>query len=235
MLWLFFCLFLNSGDVWQCGVDLQQDSKMIMLELQNVEIGLNGRRLFKPVNLKVAAGEIVTIMGPSGCGKSTLLAFVSGALSSAFSYSGQVMLNSEPINDLPMERRRIGILFQDDLLFPHMNVEENLMFAIPHFVQGEQRREKVRAALERGELVGFEKRDIATLSGGQKARISLLRTLLAEPRAVLLDEPFSRLDEKLKENFRSFVKRQIESLKIPALLVTHDAADVAGEQLLQLV
>ncbi len=205
-----------------------------MLELQNVKISLGAIALFPPLNISVCDAEIVTVMGPSGCGKSTLLALISGALSGAFTYSGSVKLNGNDVLTEPMEKRHIGILFQDDLLFPHMNVAENLMFALPQNIKGEGRTEAVRKALADAELSGFEKRDITTLSGGQRARVSLLRTLLAKPQAVLLDEPFSKLDETLRGNFRVFVREQVKQMNIPALLVTHDEADILGKQLVHL-
>lgn len=205
-----------------------------MLELQQVEITLGATALFPPLNITVCDAEIVTVMGPSGCGKSTLLALISGALSDEFSYSGSVKLNGVDVLSEPMEKRQIGILFQDDLLFPHMNVAENLMFALPQEVKGEKRIEAMKKALADAELSGFEKRDITTLSGGQRARVSLLRTLLARPKAVLLDEPFSKLDETLRGNFRIFVREQVRQMNIPALLVTHDDADILGKQLVHL-
>lgn len=205
-----------------------------MLELQQVEITLGATALFPPLNITVCDAEIVTVMGPSGCGKSTLLALISGALSGEFSYSGSVKLNGVDVLSEPMEKRQIGILFQDDLLFPHMNVAENLMFALPQEVKGEKRIEAMKKALADAELSGFEKRDITTLSGGQRARVSLLRTLLARPKAVLLDEPFSKLDETLRGNFRIFVREQVRQMNIPALLVTHDDADILGKQLVHL-
>lgn len=205
-----------------------------MLELQQVEVFLEDASLFSPLNITVGDAEIVTVMGPSGCGKSTLLALISGALSGEFTFSGKVKLNGVDVVREPMERRHIGILFQDDLLFPHMNVAENLMFALPADIKRENRGEAIRKALADAELFGFEKRDIATLSGGQRARVSLLRTLLAKPRAVLLDEPFSKLDETLRGNFRKFVREQIKQMAIPALLVTHDEADVLGEHVVHL-
>lgn len=205
-----------------------------MLELQKIEIFLGTTALFPPLDIVVASGEIVTVMGPSGCGKSTLLALISGALTGEFSYAGSVKLGGVDVLKQPMEKRHIGILFQDDLLFPHMNVAENLMFAMPADIKGEARFQEVSRALEDAELAGFEKRDIATLSGGQRARVSLLRTLFARPEAVLLDEPFSKLDEALRENFRNFVREQVQQMNIPALLVTHDESDVLGRQLIHL-
>lgn len=173
-------------------------------------------------------------MGPSGCGKSTLLAAVCGALEPGFGLSGKLLLNGRPLIEVAMEQRRIGIIFQDDLLFPHLDVLGNMLFGLPSSMDRKQKRERVRETLGLAGLSGFEKRDIATLSGGQKARISLLRALLAEPEAILLDEPFSSLDQELRSAMRIFTFDQIVRLNIPAVLVTHDPEDAPGTQILQL-
>ena len=194
----------------------------------------SGKELFPKISISVDPGEITTVMGSSGCGKSTLLAVVSGNLSRYFSYSGTISLKEKRIDSVPMEKRRIGILFQDDLLFPHFNIEQNLEFAIPQGTPKEERKKIVKDALKQAELSGFEKRDPATLSGGQRARISLLRTLISKPDAILLDEPFSKLDQKLKETIRTFVFSTIKKMNIPALLVTHDPADLPGGRVINL-
>ena len=165
-------------------------------------------------------------MGPSGCGKSSLLSYLCGTLEPAFRASGRVLLDGVAIDALPPERRRIGILFQDDLLFPHLSVGENLAFALPAAVRGRRERwARVEAALREADLAGFAGRDPATLSGGQRARVALLRTLLAEPRALLLDEPFGTLDRDLGERVRRFVLDHAREANLPTLLVTHDPAD----------
>lgn len=121
----------------------------------------------------------------------------------------------------------MGLLFQDDLLFPHLSVGQNLAFALPGQIRDvKARRQRVEQTLDNIGLAGFHNRDPATLSGGQRARVSLMRTLLAEPQALLLDEPFSKLDAVLRTQFRAFVFEQIERQRIPTLLVTHDPADV---------
>jgi len=196
------------------------------LELKRVRIALNGTELIPETSLTVRPGEVVTVMGPSGSGKSSLLAYLCGTLAREFQADGEVWIDGVEVTRFPVERRRIGILFQDDLLFPHMTVGENLLFAIPRSVKSRrQRRDRMRQALAEAGLAGTEARDPATLSGGQRARVALLRTLLARPHAVLLDEPFSSLDEELKASIRSFVFDHVRAQGLPTLMVTHAAED----------
>jgi putative thiamine transport system ATP-binding protein len=201
------------------------------LRLTRVRIALHGRELVPPLDLTVRGGECVTVMGRSGCGKSSLLAFISGALDPVFTATGTVLVGGDDVTSLPPAKRRIGIQFQDDLLFPHMSVGGNLAFALPAAVRAAaQRRARVEEALAECGLPGFARRDPATLSGGQRARVALMRTLLAEPRVLLLDEPFNRLDAELREDFRRFVFAHATQRRLPVLLVTHDAADADAAQ-----
>ena len=198
-----------------------------MLNIKNLTISNAEKSLFSAMSLAVDEGEVVTLTGVSGSGKSTLLNWMIGDLDPSFSASGELWLNSLRCDTLPIEARHIGLLFQDDLLFPQLSVGQNLAFALPaKFRDAKARRQRVEQTLSDIGLVGFHDRDPATLSGGQRARVSLMRTLLAEPRALLLDEPFSKLDAVLRTQFRAFVFEQIERQKIPTLLVTHDPADV---------
>jgi len=199
------------------------------LEIADLGLRIGDRVLVSGFHLTVGAGEITTLMGPSGCGKSSLLSHLCGTLDPAFEASGRVWLEGVAIDALPPERRRLGILFQDDLLFPHLSVGENLAFALPPTVRGRrERRARVEAALCEADLAGFARRDPATLSGGQRARVALMRTLLAEPRALLLDEPFGKLDQGLRHRVRSFVFDHARAAGLPTLLVTHDPADAVA-------
>ena len=167
-------------------------------------------------------------MGVSGSGKSSLLAAVCGTLGAGMAFDGVISLNGHHIDQLPTEQRKVGILFQDDLLFAHMTVRENLLFAVRAAARGDHqhREDKVRQGLFDLEMEDFAEADPATLSGGQRARVSLMRALLAEPLALLLDEPFSKLDMALRARLRKFVFDRVIAREIPVLLVTHDDADI---------
>ena len=199
------------------------------LRLQDVGIEVGGRVLVRALSLVVEPGECVTVMGPSGCGKSTLLAYVAGTLAAPFRARGHVHIGERDVTRLPPEARRMGILFQDDLLFPHLSVGGNLAFALPAYLRGKaERSARIESALAEADLAGFADRDPATLSGGQRARVAVMRTLLSEPAALLLDEPFNKLDARLREDFRRFVFAHAMERSLPVLLVTHDAEDAAA-------
>jgi putative thiamine transport system ATP-binding protein len=183
-------------------------------------------RVIVALDAEVTPGEVLTIMGPSGSGKSTALAAIIGTLGPDFRLSGRLMLDGRDVTGLPTRARGIGLLFQDDVLFPHLSVGGNLAFALPAALRGyKARRGAIEAALAKAGLAGFADRDPGTLSGGERARVALMRTLLAEPRALLLDEPFSRLDAGLRDRIRAFVLDLIRAERIPAILVTHQADD----------
>ncbi len=216
---------------------LKSQAATAALGLHGVTLTLPGRTLVRDLTLNVPAGEIVTLMGPSGVGKSSLLAWIGGFLAAPFAASGNVTIGAASLAALPPHERAVGILFQDDLLFPHLSVAGNLLFGLPAEVRGaSQRRREVDRALVDADLAGFAERDPATLSGGQRQRVALLRTLLARPRALLLDEPFSKLDDALREDFRRFVLTRARALGLPTLLVTHDERDAraAGGRVIEL-
>ncbi|HSP26400.1 MAG TPA: ATP-binding cassette domain-containing protein [Saliniramus sp.] len=208
------------------------------LVLADVSIAIAGAPLFSRLSVSIPPGGITTVIGPSGSGKSTLLAFIGGFLDSTFEASGEVRLNDRALTGLPPEQRCVGILFQDDLLFPHLSVGGNLAFGLHASITGRaRRRAAVDEALEQAGLGGFYDRDPTTLSGGQRARAALMRTLLALPEALLLDEPFSKLDRDLRNEFRGFVFSHARSRGLPTLMVTHDVedAEAAGGEVIDLL
>jgi len=200
---------------------------MSALVLDHVDIKLNGKTLIA-LNETVDRGNVLTVMGPSGAGKSSLLSFINGSLDANFERSGRVTLQDRDITDLPPHERRVGILFQDPLLFPHMSVAENLLFAIPPGGEKAERLAQVSSALETAGLKDFEARDPATLSGGQAARVALMRVLLSSPDALLLDEPFSKLDTARRDQLRQFVFAEARRRMLPVVMVTHDENDAAA-------
>jgi putative thiamine transport system ATP-binding protein len=196
------------------------------LQLNLRELRVAGRVLLRSLQLDVPGGAVHTLMGDSGCGKSTLLAALCGTAAPAVALDGDVSVEGVRVEQLPPRERGMAILFQDDLLFPHMTVRENLLFAVPAGPRV-AREAAVARALQDLELPTLADADPATLSGGQRSRVALMRALLARPRAVLLDEPFARLDAGLRQRMRDFTFATIRARQIPALLVTHDAADIA--------
>ena len=203
---------------------------MTGLQLLNFRIDRAGQPLVA-INTRIAPGQVLTIMGPSGSGKSTLISALIGTLLPGFSYSGQIVLEGQDITRLPPQSRRIGILFQDDVLFPHLSVGGNLAFGLPASLRPRAARQaRIAAALTEMGLEGFASRDPASLSGGQRARVALLRTLLAQPRALLLDEPFARLDADLRAQVRALVFARARAQGLPVILVTHDPDDARAAQ-----
>ncbi|PSV03466.1 ABC transporter ATP-binding protein [Photobacterium leiognathi subsp. mandapamensis] len=189
----------------------------------------NGDILLASFSLHIAKGEIVTLMGPSGCGKSTLLNYLAGHLNPEFTAKGALTLNNQAITEVPAHLRNIGVLFQDDLLFPHLTVWENLAFALPNNIKGNERKHQALTALAQLELAELANAYPHQISGGQRARISLTRLLMAKPQLILLDEPFSKLDSALRLQFRDWVFQQIQQASIPTLMVTHDKQDIPND------
>ena len=195
-----------------------------MLEVNALEFGFD-RPLVTGLSFSVPKGQIRLLHGASGCGKSTLLTLISGTPMANVNWTGDIRLDGVDINALPAHRRRVGLMYQDALLFPHLTVGENLAFGLVPSIRGKARYAAIQDALAAASLDGFGQRDPASLSGGQAARIALMRALLAAPKALLMDEAFSSLDPALRRQFGQFVLAQIKLRQIPALLVSHDAAD----------
>ena len=196
-----------------------------MLQVTDLRFGYDAP-LVRGLNFTIKAGKIRLLHGPSGCGKSSLLAILSGTTDKMLKWQGQITLNQVEIGQLPAAQRCVGLMFQDPLLFPHMTVGDNLAFGLTTARTGwAERRQAVLDALQECGLDGFAERDPASLSGGQKARVALMRALLAAPKMLLLDEAFSSLDPDLRQSFGKFVASQVAARQIPALLVSHDAGD----------
>jgi putative thiamine transport system ATP-binding protein len=211
------------------------------LQIDIERLGTPAQAMVQDLHQHVPAGEILTLMGPSGCGKSSVLAAIAGTLASVSEglqpllFAGRICLNDRDLTLLPTHLRGVGLVFQDALLFAHMTVAENLLFAVPRSLPPAQRQTRVQQALQEGELSGLGERDPSTLSGGQRARVALMRALLAEPQALLLDEPFSKLDVDLCAQLRPWVFAHVRERRIPVVLVTHDKDDVADpERVVQL-
>ncbi|CAD5272597.1 putative sulfate/thiosulfate transporter subunit: ATP-binding component of ABC superfamily transporter [Alteromonas sp. 38] len=194
---------------------------------------------------EINPGEVLSIMGPSGSGKSTLLNAIAGQLTAPFSMKGSIYINDKCINGMPAHNRGVGVLYQDPLLFEHMTVGQNIAFALPSNMLDKasihnapskktlsraQRDQRVTEMLAEVGLESLQHRPVQTLSGGQQARIALLRTLAAAPNVVLLDEPFSKLDAATKTQMRTWVFSQLKARGLPTLLVTHDSEDVEAAQ-----
>lgn len=196
------------------------------LNIQVRSLATSSALLLHDLAIDIPGGHIHTVMGASGSGKSSLLAAVCGTLDAGLRFEGEISLGGRPIAHLPTEQRRVGILFQDDLLFAHMSVSENLLFAVPPGHR-QIRQARVVQALRDIELQHLADANPATLSGGQRSRVALMRAFLAEPQALLLDEPYAKLDSALRERMRALVRQWVQARQIPALLVTHDALDIA--------
>ena len=199
-----------------------------MLELRNISLkwfSSKEKPFIKNLNIKVNNGKILTIFGSSGVGKSSLINVIAGVYESNLLFTGDIILNNKKITNTLPEKRKIGLLLQDGVLFPHLSVEQNLIFGIKKSLTNKEKYLLINEHLIKANMEGFENRYPNTLSGGQKSRVACLRAILSEPDALLLDEPFSSIDPEQRNSFRLFVVNQIREKKIPCILVTHDESD----------
>ena len=193
------------------------------LKVKDLYVDLQKDEILKGISLEINTGEFVSLLGASGCGKSTLLKSIAGLLEVR---SGEIFIDEKPIVELAPEQRGTVIVFQDLRLFPHMTVEQNIAFSMElKKVPKEEQKKKVSELLEAVQLPGFEKRKIREMSGGQKQRVALARALAAEPKILLLDEPFSSLDENLRYEMARLVKKLHKQMGLTAVMVTHDKAE----------
>ena len=199
-----------------------------MLELKNITLKWNSpteKTLIKNLSVKIENSEILCVFGESGVGKSSLINVISGVNEENLNIEGEIKLNGIKLNNIATEKRKIGLLLQDGTLFPHLTVEQNLLFGMNKSLNKKEKKSLILNYLDKANMSGFQDRYPNTLSGGQKARIACLRAILSEPNALLLDEPFSSLDPSQRNSFREFVVKQVKRANIPCLLVTHDEGD----------
>ena len=199
-----------------------------MLELKNITLKWNSpteKTLIKNLSIKIENSEILCVFGESGVGKSSLINVISGVNEENLNIEGEIKLNGIKLNNIATEKRKIGLLLQDGTLFPHLTVEQNLLFGMNKSLNKKEKKSLILNYLDKANMSGFQDRYPNTLSGGQKARIACLRAILSEPNALLLDEPFSSLDPSQRNSFREFVVKQVKRANIPCLLVTHDEGD----------
>jgi iron(III) transport system ATP-binding protein len=174
-------------------------------------------------SLVIAKGELVTLLGPSGCGKTTTLRMIAGF---EFPNSGEIFLDGKNINDLPPHKRDMSMVFQSYAIFPHLSVYENISYGLRvQRLPKKEIQERVATVLDLVELTGLENRAPNQLSGGQQQRVALARALVMEPKVLLMDEPLSNLDAKLREQMRSEIRRIQQVLGITSVYVTHDQVE----------
>ena len=190
------------------------------LSIRGLNVSLSKNHILKDIDLDIKSGEFVSILGNSGCGKTTLIKSIAGLVDIS---SGSISIDENDISGLSPEKRKTVIVFQDLRLFPHMNVEQNIAFSMKlQKTDKKDIEERVKVLLEQVRLSGFEKRKISQLSGGQMQRVALARALGANPKLLLLDEPFSGLDESLRKDMGNLVKRLHKENKITTIMITHD-------------
>jgi len=194
-----------------------------VLRVEDVTVRFGEKVALDGVELEVAGGEVLTILGPSGCGKTTLLRVIAGLQSAD---AGRVLVGGVDVTSVPPHRRGVGLVFQDHALFHHRDVFGNVAFGLR--MRGDSSASIESRAAELLDLVGlagFERRSIATLSGGEQQRVALARALAPEPRVLLLDEPLGSLDRRLRDRLLEDLGRLFSELRVTALYVTHDQAE----------
>lgn len=190
------------------------------LKIENISKIFEKERGVKNISFQLEKGELVSFLGPSGCGKTTLLNIIGGFVKND---SGSIYLEGKDITEYPPEKREIVTVFQNYALFPHMNVIENVKYGLKY--RGYNKEEQIKLAKEYLKIVGlegYEKNSVGELSGGQQQRVALARALVLQPKILLLDEPFSNLDAKLKIAMREEIKELQKRLGISMIFVTHD-------------
>lgn len=192
----------------------------IIVSFQQVEKRFDDEKVLKNISFELEKGKFYTLLGPSGCGKSTILNMIAGF---TLPSEGSIYLNGVEANDTPPNKRKVNTVFQDYALFPHMNVFDNVAFGLKmKKMKKDVIKEKVMSALQLVRLNGFEEREVSEMSGGQRQRVAIARALVNEPDVLLLDEPLSALDLKLRTDMQYELRELQQRLGITFLFVTHD-------------
>ena len=199
---------------------VQNMSNNAIITFENVTKSYDDTQVLKNINFEIEKGKFYTLLGPSGCGKTTILRIIAGFTDAT---TGSVTLNGEDVTDLPPNKRKVNTVFQDYALFPHMNVFENIAFGLRlKKLPEDVIKQKVSEALKLVQLSGYEKREIIQMSGGQQQRVAIARALVNEPEVLLLDEPLSALDLKLRTDMQYELRELQQRLGITFIFVTHD-------------
>ena len=197
-----------------------------MIVVDDVTVSFGDVVVLDELSLTIASSEIVALLGPSGSGKSTLLRVIAGIVAPD---SGTVSIDGDDVTRVPTHRRGVGMVFQDNQLFPHRNVLDNVAFGLKMGgVPKPERNERAQRWLDRVGLGGFGPRDVTELSGGEAKRVALARTLVVEPRAVLLDEPLTGLDRELHDELVAKLAELLRTEETTAVLVTHDVDEASA-------
>ena len=193
------------------------------LSLKNISKKYKDKEILKNISFDIKEGELVCILGPSGCGKTTLLNIIGGFISD---FSGDIFLSDENINNIPPEKREIATVFQSYGLFTHKNVIDNVSYGLKLLKIDKNTREKrAKEMLEKVGLAGYEKKKIKELSGGEQQRVAIARSMVLNPKLLLLDEPLSNLDVHLRDVMRKEIKRIQKQFGVTMIIVTHDQED----------
>lgn len=196
---------------------------MNLVVLKDIEKSYDGKSVCRNINLSIKEGEFFTLLGPSGCGKTTLLRLIAGFISPE---KGNIFLGKKDITKETIEKRGIGMVFQNYALFPHMTVYDNIAYGLKIKKLNKRKiNEKVNKYLSLVNLEGYETRKVSELSGGEQQRVALARALVVEPKVLLLDEPLSNLDAKLKDKMRLELKEIQHKLGVTTIFVTHDQVE----------